>query len=59
MYGEVIMAFPEPGPHGEVLVTYPGRVYAEPEVCIGPYAPIYVEPVYDSYAPIYGEPIYI
>ncbi len=55
MYGEVIMAFPEPASYGGVLVTYPEPVYAEPEVWIGPYAPIYVEPVYDPYAPIYVE----
>jgi len=48
MYGEVIVAFPEPA-------------YYEPEVWIDPYAPVvYAEPVYyDPYAPVvYAEPVY-
>jgi hypothetical protein len=58
MYDEMITAFPEPAPYGEVLLIYPEPVYVEPEVWIGAYAPIYAEPVYDPYAPIHIEPVY-
>ncbi len=58
MYAELIMVFPEPASYGGVLVTYPEPLYAEPEIWIGPYAPIYVEPAYDPYTPIYVEPAY-
>jgi hypothetical protein len=57
MYDDVVAVFPEPAPYGEVYVTSPEPIYAEPEIWIDPYAPVYIEPVYDTYAPIYVAPI--